>query len=169
LIILAEWNLKMKLFNSKILTISLLISSLVFTGSVSANPTELDLSFTYSSRGVLAVDVKFDQEATTRCIARHRVSLYHEDKVAGDAGVIRQSAFNRSVPVGRKSTSLRARRLLGAKKAAGKDPIMAIQTRLICGDEQVDSNIEARFIRCGERTARLSLSKFLKDLRQKLE
>ena len=160
---------KMKLLKSKFLTLFLLALLLVKSEQASANPSDLNLSFDYSSRGVLAVDVKFDQAATSRCIARHRVSLYYEGQVAGDSGVIRKSAFNRIVTPGRTSTSLRAKRLLGAKKRNGQDPIMAVQTRLICGSEQVDSNIEARFIRCGEKTARLPLSKFLKDLRKRLE
>ncbi len=148
------------------LKLAFLVVACLIPLSASANPTDLKLSFTYTSRGKLAVDVKFDQPATTRCIARHRVSLYHEDDVQA---TLRKSAFNRIVTPGRKSTSLRAQRLLGAQKKNGKDPILAVQTRLICGSEQIDSNVEARYIICGDSTVRLSLKKYFKRLKQALE
>lgn len=132
-----------------------------------ANPTEIKLNFKYSTNGDLAADVKFDQAVTSKkCIARHRVSLYYE----GDtSATIRKSVFNRNVPKGRESTSLRAKRLIGAQKIDGKDPILAIQTRLVCGPDEIDSDVEARFINCNPNDKPLTLKKFLTQLKRELE
>lgn len=135
----------------------------------SANPSELNLSFTYRVNGTLKVDVKFDEPTDTRCIIRHRSSLYYEGNQLGVDRVIRKSSHSRVVRVGRKSTSLRAKGLPGVKQVQDQDPIMAVQSRLICsGSPDITSNVEARFVRCGPGTKRISFSKYFKTLKNKL-
>lgn len=140
-----------------------------FASGASANPSKADLKFKYRSNGSLAVDVKFDKPITGRCIARHRSSLYYEGDVLGDPGVIRRSTLSRSLNVGRKSTSLRATGLQGAEQKNGKDPILSVQVKLVCSKQaDVTSNVEARFIRCGPGVKRVSLNKYLSNLKSKL-
>ena len=75
---------------------------------------------------------------------------------------------NRLLKVGAKSTSIRAKGIRGARRQGGEDPIMSVQARLTCGKTIVDSNIEARFMRCGDGDdARLSLSQFIAQLKKK--
>lgn len=144
------------------------ISFLVTFSEAWANPTKAKLNFTYRINGSLAIDVRFDEATSTRCIARHRSSLYHEGDELGDRGVIRLSSLSRTLRKGRRSTSIRATGLQGAVQKNGKDPILAVQVRIVCkGSEAVESNIEARFITCGSTTRRLSLTNYLKRLRSK--
>ena len=142
-----------------------------FANSVSANPAEAILTFKYRSNGSLAINVNFDSEITSRCIVRHRSSLYYEGDVLGDKRVLRRSTISRTLKIGRKSTSLRATNLPGAKlDKNGSDPILAVQARLVCsGEEPVNSNIEARFIICGADVARVSLPTYLSTLKRELK
>lgn len=156
---------------SLVLAKSLLTFGLVILPSFSAfaNPSKAELSFHYRSNGSFTVDVKFDSPTTSRCIARHRSSLYYEDSVLGDEGVIRQSTISRVLKRGRTSTSLRAFRLPGAARKNGKDPIIAVQTRIVCaGEKDLNSNIEARYIVCGRGAKRVELKTFLAELKKEL-
>ena len=146
------------------------LSSLYFSDTASANPSKANLSFKYDINGSLVINVKFDSPTTTRCVVRHRSSLYHEGDVLGDKGVIRRSTVSRSLAVGRKSTSLRASGLPGAKvDSNGSDPILAVQARLICdGEGSVDSNVVGRYVICGAGVQRYSLSSYFKILKRKL-
>jgi hypothetical protein len=150
-----------------LLTIALVFLS--FPLVASANPSELTLKLKYTSAGSLAVDVAFDQETTSRCIARHRSAFYYEGDSFGDAGVLRRSTHSRIISKGRKSTSLRAVNLPGVVQKNGQDPILSVQVRLICsGEDEVTSNIEARFIRCGRGVKRVSVSKYFSELKKRL-
>lgn len=150
--------------------IALALGALMFLPvAASANPTSANLNMRYRSNGSLRVDVKFDDAITSpRCIARHRSRLYYEGQQVGEKGIINRATVSRVLRKGQKSTSLRATSLKGAAQKNGEDPILAMQVRIVCGSDVIDSDAEARFVKCGRGVERLSLSKYFTELKRRL-
>jgi hypothetical protein len=142
-----------------------------FAGNAFANPSEVKLTFKYRITGAFAVNINFDSPITSRCIIRHRSSLYYEGDKIGNTSVLRRATLSRALIIGRKSTSLRATGLPGINQTlGGRDPIIAVQARLVCsGEDDITSNVEARFLICGAGAKRVGLSQYLSLLQKKLK
>lgn len=135
-----------------------------------ADPSSATLDFIYRATGKLTVNVKLNEEVSSRaCRIRYRATVYHENDEPDDKFVYTQEIASRLLIKGRKSSSLRPDLVRGVLPRNGEDAVLAIQASINCpGQARILTNALARFVKCGATVRRLSGRAFLAQLRQNL-
>lgn len=154
--------MKTQVKNIKLAILALL---LICPTSAFAMPQNVDLEFAkLTPSGDLKVVAKFDEATERKCKISARVKLYNENQQVNDSEVISGTVITKRLKKGLKKIVLKASDLPGAKKSEENEPIMAMQVRLKCGEEIVYSDVEARYIICGEGSKRVSLIRYFTSL-----